>query len=172
MEDISEALTTSINLSDLRDHVRCTPTSREDCSPAERLFGRTTVASTMSTYDSSMQKDHKEVPRARDFQASFLRPSLWPKLSYADQFALQRDYKDLQIRYEQQVKVNESLKRDLKKSASEGKVGCGRCSKEREKRLVTDQALSEAVKLSYVLIQEVKRLDSELVRATSPKRPS
>ena len=174
MEDLSEALTTSINLSDLQDHVRCSPTSREDCLSAERLFGRTTVASTMSTYDSSMRKDplRHAMPKTRDFQASFLRRNLWPKLSYADQYELQKDYGKLQQRYTEQVRVNETLKKELKKSASESKMGCGGCRREREKRVATDKALGEAVQLSYVLLQEVKRLDTELIRATSPKRTS
>ena len=174
MEELSGSQTTSINLSELQTGAE--GGEAEDMRSAVRLqglFGRTNLSSAMSTYDLSQRKDRSpgSIPKIGNFQDSYIRGSLWPELDYADQCALRKEYSDLQGKYTAKVKENSTLRVQIAQGVT-GTPGCENCSVEKEKRIATQKALGQAVELSPMLLQEVRRLDNELTRATSPKRPS
>lgn len=167
---MSDSQTTEMDVSEMQ---AADAGETEDVRNALRLqglFGRTSLSSAMSTCDLSQRKD-RSIPKIGNFQDSYIRGSLWPELDFADQCALRKEYSHLQSRYAEKLRENSSLRVQLANPVP-GKAGCENCSVEREKRIATQKALGQAVELSNMLLQEVRRLDSELTRATSPKRPS
>jgi len=152
-----------MSLSDLQD--RSTSHSPEDLRAAARmqgLFGQIPLQSSASTYDLS-RKDRPCIPKMGNFQQVYIKRSLWPQLSYAEQCQLKQEHSRLQGQYAAKVQENTTLRLQLGGGRSSS---CENCAKERERRLATELALSQAVELSNVLLKEVRRLDGELVRVS------
>ena len=154
----------SLSISDLQDG--STSHSPEDLRAAARmqgLFGQTPLQSSASTYDLS-RKDRPNIPKIGNFQQVYIKRNLWPQLSYLEQCQLKQEYTQLQDKYSAKVHENTTLRMQLVGSGRSS--SCENCQKEREKRLATELALSQAVELSNVLLKEVRRLDGELVRVS------
>lgn len=151
--------------SDLQDSGQ-NPEDLRAATRMQRLFGQPTLLSSASTYDLS-RKVRPSIPKVGNFQQVYIKKSLWPQLSYADQCQLKQEYSDLQDKYAAKVQENTTLRIQLTSSRSRS---CENCQKEREKRQATEVALSQAVELSNVLLREVRRLDGEVGRLSrSPK---
>ena len=150
---------TSITLSDLQDsaYFKSTPKSMKRIESSETLDSLHSPPRQMRVC--------RGVAKVGDFRSSFLKPTMWPELSPADQFAYQRELKSLNAAYSAQIRENANLKREAALPVER----CGGCAKERTQREATEVALTQAVQLTNLLLQEVRRLDSEILRVASPR---
>ena len=163
----------SLSLSDLHD-LSCGSPDLKDGLPlksilrTDSLDTRASLKSPKSDAGRLGKPNVAGVPRVGNFQASFLPSSMWPELSYEDQFALKKNYVELQIAYCAEVKTETSLKTVAAQAPLSGP--CTTCLEEKRLRVVTEKALSQAVELTHTLLEEVRRLDFELARETQPKK--
>lgn len=154
---------TSITFSDLQDS-RC---GSADLKVSLKPILRVASLETLDSLSSPLRQSNacRGVAKVGDFRSSFLKPTMWPELSPADQFAYKQELKGLNAAYASEIRTNEDLKRERKLPVQ----SCGNCVKERRQREATEVALTQAVELSNILLQEVRRLDSELFRVTRAK---
>ena len=90
---------------------------------------------------------------------------MWPEMSPADQFTYKSELKKLHAAYSNEVRETATYKSQLSAPVK----SCLSCTSERRKREATEEALSQAVELTKILLQEVRRLDSEVVKVTRSK---